>query len=267
MTAVKFSKLQILAIALLAGVFAILSTNAFAQPVISWEPVRVLEEIEQGETRSVSLKITSSQSIENAQFFLTPELAPYVTVPTDPFTIAAGSEEMIEVLVSIPEDEPFDVSFDGSVQIKNGRSTLSRPLPIRIEINEQTLIGEDADGNGIWDYIEDVIKRTYVSQPELREIQFDGAKSFQKQIVGGAEQDEVAVAEALEESRRWVSCLNAIENRDGLPSRFSINEIYFLESIVVNSDRQRAAIGSAESLVLSRGIHVPVLSASLDNCP
>lgn len=245
----KSTLLKAILAVLLAGVAGFFATSAVAKPVITWTPVYVSESIEQGAATQVSVSVSSSETISGATFFLTPELAPFVTVPTAPLNLQAGVPQQFGMSVAIPSEQAFGQSFDGTLHVRAGGATVSRPLPVSLEILEQTLIGKDQDGDGVWDEVEEAISDVYPSDLELRAVQRFGAKALQETLSAGDSADLTAINAAAQQRSNWVACLVSNQVIGGHDAGFARKQVAILRSLLINNPRRIEAYRRSEELL------------------
>lgn len=129
--------------ALLAAAAGIYATSAVAKPAITWMPAYVSEAIEQGVSKQVVVSVISSETISGATLFLTPELAPFVTVPTASFNLQASVPHQIALTLTAAGDERPDIRLDGTLHVRFGNKTAANPLPITLDIKKASIASDN----------------------------------------------------------------------------------------------------------------------------
>lgn len=129
--------------ALIVAVF--FSSSLLADPKVAWSPMNVSKTISAGDKKTVPVSLTSNGDLAVAYIHVVPELAPFVSVdPNSIDFLAAGETLNVSVSFSVPATE-LPGMLDGVLQVRsesNGR-TLSKPLPIDLEIEWEQVTNEE----------------------------------------------------------------------------------------------------------------------------
>lgn len=116
---------------------------AHAASSISWQSETISTTIARGESDVFDVTATSDKKLRNLSLFVTPELAPFVTIsPSTIPVMYAGVPVPIQVSVAIPTETPLDV-YDGTVHIRRGTRTHSAVLPIVLSVGDA--VGPEGD--------------------------------------------------------------------------------------------------------------------------
>lgn len=173
---------------LVAGCMILLALPSSASPQLTWRIPSLDLGVPPGEQLPLRVAATAEDDLPASIIEVTPSLAPYV-VSISPSTLpslSAGSQIELELLFSIPKQEPFS-EVDGTLHIKDrttpgGKgSTRARTLPIVLTIGELlyppdpgeagrlSLEGIDSDGDGLRDDLQRHIVFAYPGQPDIQE--------------------------------------------------------------------------------------------------
>ncbi len=176
------------AVVLLAALSGALAAPLRAEPSIEWTPDSVVEELQPGNSRLVSLTVTANQDLPKANLRLVPWFAPFIHISRSSFRdLAQDQAATLNVLLSVPPDAEPAV-HDSALQMRDGvgpgAKNLAKPLHITLIILEPgpggglppdpgeegraTLEGIDSDGDGIRDDIQRFIALTHPDSEKLR---------------------------------------------------------------------------------------------------
>lgn len=187
-----------------------------AQPVISWVPESVIENVTPGESKMISVTFTSLEDMTDVSVRVVPELEPFVrTEPTAFSALVAGQATNLSVIVSADANPAFGV-YDGTIQLRTNKG-LARLLPVDItvsvlpvppdpgEAGKATLEGIDSDDDGVRDDIERYIVLTYPESERTRAALSQSARSIQESLPNA--EDEAASITIGHERARAMECL------------------------------------------------------------
>jgi len=118
---------------IVVGLILLTPPQARAVPTITWTPASISEEIGRGQSKPVVVSFTASESIENVEVQVVPELQPFVQLVPQTFArIAKGQSNTLQVLFSASASAPF-TTFDGTLNLRKGQ-TFAKPLPVRLTV-------------------------------------------------------------------------------------------------------------------------------------
>jgi hypothetical protein len=162
----------------IAAVFLLLSSTfnpVQSAPKVHWTPDTVNAIVEPGGHTEVEVSLNAVKDLGNVVLRIVPELDPFVDVtPSTLNNVKAGDMVTVHITIQAAASTPVGL-FDGTIQVRQKTSkpgkgkVLARPLPIQVLIRrEEGIAGVDADGNGVWDYIDQYINTTYPDSDSLR---------------------------------------------------------------------------------------------------
>lgn len=129
---------MVFALALVIGcavTFFTYSNPSVAKPVATWSSPSVEQTLRVGELALATTTFTVSKDMQDVTAWVTPALAPYVTVwPASFASLVKGQTYELNVAFRIPDEAPID-TFDGTVQLRQGTTTVAKPLPVSLEID------------------------------------------------------------------------------------------------------------------------------------
>lgn len=103
-------------------------------PYIAWTPDHLAVTLSPGDTKNVSATLTAQSAVPSTTVEVVPALAPYLTVnPNSLPALAKGSHQTLQLAFTIPSGTPLG-TVDGTVHLRQGSSTVARPLPITLNI-------------------------------------------------------------------------------------------------------------------------------------
>ena len=87
-----------------------------------------------GDNATVTAVFVANNDAGQVHVRVVPELAPYVTVWPNSFSsVKKGAQYSVQVTFAVPADV-VPQKVDGTIQLRQSRGTLSRPLPISLEV-------------------------------------------------------------------------------------------------------------------------------------
>jgi len=130
--------LSLLAMLGLAALFA--APPAAAEPAIRWNPNRVEETLQPGQTRTIGTSFTALADVPSAILRVSTSVTPYVSVqPSSIGPVSKGQTVTVTLTVSVPIDA-LPATTTGAVQLRiaepHGKKefgkTIARPLPVAV---------------------------------------------------------------------------------------------------------------------------------------
>lgn len=127
-----------------------------SKPSILWTPDHL--NIDGNDTVSVTLSAQSP--IPATQVEIVPSLAPYISVSPEALpALAKGATQILQIAAKVPAGTPMN-TLDGTLHLRSGRSTIARPLPIKLDLWPSISVGPvllryppelvaESDGNGV----------------------------------------------------------------------------------------------------------------------
>lgn len=160
------------------------ATSVNKGPTILWNPTSITDTANPGSRQSFPVTFTSSANLANVAITVVPELSGIVTVsPTSFASIQAGKTATVTVSVAPSSAETLRV-VDGTIHVIVDTSTVAKPLPLTLtlvvpavingvtvppeppaDLNNATLAGFDANGNGIRDDVERLLAKEFGANP------------------------------------------------------------------------------------------------------
>ena len=104
---------------------------------------------------SKTVFFSSSSRLSNVTLAVVPALQPFVAVTPSAFSnIIPGQSYPVTIVISVPESSPVQVLYSGTVQVKQGSTTVPATLKINVEVDvaaaqvpDPTSVVQDANGN------------------------------------------------------------------------------------------------------------------------
>lgn len=184
---------------------------AFAKPSVVWSPQKCTEEISIGEERQVTVQLNFLTSAENLNIKVVPALSGVLSIDPDYIvSVNAGDTVSINLKFKVQSNTPEGL-LDGVVQVKAGKRTLAKPLPVMLNViplNSHPLGDIDNDGDGLWDDIQAFIDEEYSNQPDLRTGLRQYILALQEGILNST--DLTASVTAATKLQRAIECLYAL---------------------------------------------------------
>jgi len=193
-------------IGLLCLIVVLISSSGFSATKVSWTPRPLEVEISPGETEMFSAAIHANSDIGDIWIRVVPELEPFIEVSPSTFVnVEAGQTLNIEVTAHADLTAEL-TSFHGTIQVRSGKRNLASPLPVFLTIVEDPLIGVDANGDGVWDFIERFIDDNYGDSEPTRNALRQFVLTMQLSVAN-ANDPEICV-DAATEMQRAIECLH-----------------------------------------------------------
>jgi len=182
---------------------------AAATPPVSWSQPSLSATVPPGGSTRTTITLRASEALGPVTLRVVPEIAPYVQLEPASFSnIAAGDIKEIVVTFRAPAAEGM---FDGTLQVR-GKKTFARPLPITLTVRQDSLVGTDSNGNGVWDYVEEYVTQKYASSPATVALLNTFARHLQSAIV--LADDRAASIENATTMFRSIECLHYLRPTD-----------------------------------------------------
>lgn len=127
----------------------LLSSPAEAEPSIKWNPKKVEQTLQPGQSRVIETSFTALADVPSAVLRVATSIAPYVTVqPTTIEAVSKGQTVSITLNLSVPIDA-LPATTSGAVQLRVAEShgkkdfgkTIARPLPVDVCVEWPTFDG------------------------------------------------------------------------------------------------------------------------------
>jgi len=135
--------------AVVAVAFVFYSPPSDAKPSVSWSPASIPITVEAGQSTTTSATFTATENASNATVEVVPALAPYVKVVPSSFTsITKGSSYTVALTVSASTSASMGTTT-GTIHIRQGTSTLAKPLPMSVTVVWPTFNGGEELGFSI----------------------------------------------------------------------------------------------------------------------
>jgi hypothetical protein len=236
--------------ALVGGIIFEAHLRAAATPKITWSQPSVLEFLQPNQTRTITLTLTSDQSISNAGIFVAPALASVLSASPATFGKISPNQPY-QVLLVLTAAAQSEVKFDGTIQVKSGgpsTATYAQPLPTTVVVhnqyvppdpgpaNNETIAGIDSDGDGVRDDIDRYAVLTYLASPITGAAVLQFARTAQSFLTSPS----IATVEA---NMRSIVCLFGIDSRN---ARGTTND---LRSRLLNTSGRLRAWDTANKVV------------------
>jgi hypothetical protein len=124
--------------ALFALAFLLLTSlrSSEAAVRITWAPPSIDQDIPAGQSITIPISFTTSQTLTDVVLRVVPGLAPFVEVEPPSFShIATGENAQVSLVISVPQAAELK-THSGTVQLRQGLNgpTLARPLPVTINV-------------------------------------------------------------------------------------------------------------------------------------
>lgn len=128
------SSILYLAFIAISLVTVVYSRSSTATPTISWTPSSLAAKIIAGQSTTQSATFTSSENASNVTFRVVPELAPYMKVSPATFSSVTKGELYTVQVTFAPAATATPDTHKGTIQIRQGTTTLAKPLPAQIHV-------------------------------------------------------------------------------------------------------------------------------------
>jgi hypothetical protein len=219
-------------VAALAFVFGH-AISAQAKPNVMWSPQNVSEEILAGEEHEVTVELNIVEGRGNLTLRVVPALADVLTVEPAFIGFAEAGDTIEVTLYFAPAPDLDEGLLDGVVQVRSGRRTIAKPLPIVLNIITSPLQDVDNDNDGTWDDIQDFIDDNYGDDIDLRNGAVQFAHGLQNALLNAP--DNAGSLTAATEIQRAVECLFALDGEEANTTRREIMAAF------LNSDQRARA--------------------------
>lgn len=100
---------------------------------IVWSPEQVEKTLFIGSTALVNVSFVSKTSISQPTIFIVPEIEKFIKIRTAPQKIIVGTENKVDLVLSIPADTP-EGTYAGTIHVRDGKRTIAKPLPITLHV-------------------------------------------------------------------------------------------------------------------------------------
>lgn len=105
------------------------STSSRSNPQIVWTPEKLEVSVLRGGSRTIGTKFVSNAVVESIDVFVTPGLSQFVKPEVSTIgPIGGGAEKELRLFISAPLEATEGV-VEGTIHIKSGSRTISKPLP------------------------------------------------------------------------------------------------------------------------------------------
>jgi len=149
-------------------------------PTIAWTPTSISYTANPGSRQSFPVSFTSSTDLSNVTISVVPELAGMVAVSPSSFSALQRGQVNSVILTVNPSSAEALRVLKGTIHVRVGQATKAKPLPVKValvapevingiavppeppaNLNNLTLAGFDANGNGVRDDIDRLIASRY----------------------------------------------------------------------------------------------------------
>lgn len=194
------------------------SPSVPAKPAATWTPHQVYQYLEPGGEKSTTVTLSLDSSYKKKgplSMSVTPSLEQYVSIDPNP---TESPLQVLTVTFTVPESAQYQ-TIEGTLHLKSGKSTVAKPLPITLEVNQYgippdpgeagkvTLEGIDSDNDGVRDDVQQWIGINAYPTESGRAALTQYAMAMQMMLL--AEDDESVVAAAYV-ANDALQCLNAV---------------------------------------------------------
>lgn len=227
----------------ISGLILLVSSfPAQATPPVHWSQSAVNASISRGGHTEIIVSLNAVKAIGNVDIRIVPEIDLYVDVsPSMLSNVKAGDTIPIRISIQADTAAPLGL-FDGTIQVREkvtrrGKGkVLARPLPVHVLIREEEGVASvDADGNGVWDYIDQYINDKYpgADNDRLRSASRQYARAIQGGLLNA---DNKAISlQYAEASDRATECMFFLRPQDA-------DEVLSdLEAIILNTQTRSKA--------------------------
>lgn len=187
--------MAVFGIVLAAVVLVFSSRTSPAASGITWTPSAVNTTVQQGERTEIEVSFKATENLGNIALRIVPELDPFVDVIPSTFNnVSVGATLPVKIVVQ-PGVRLSPGLFEGALQVRARRiaptvgPTIARPLPIAVLVLRAELAGTDADGNGVWDYVDRYIDATYSASPPTQQALRQYARALQGSLLNAGDPD------------------------------------------------------------------------------
>ena len=159
-------------------------------PTLAWSPVAITDTANPGSRQDIPVTFTASANLSNIVLAVVPALQSSVTVTPSSFAALQKGQVVTVTLSVAPAANAALGAVQGTVQVRLGSSTIASPLAVNIvvvaaevingisvppeppaDLNNATLAGFDANGNGVRDDVERILAKQFGSMyPKFTEL-------------------------------------------------------------------------------------------------
>lgn len=194
--------------------------NVEASPSVHWSQTSINAIIPQGGRKNVTIYLNALKPLGNIYLEPVPNIKPYIIISPESFpNVKSGDTIPINLNIHADSSAPLGL-FSGVIHVrqsgvKNQRKVLARPLPINVLIREEEGVNDvDADGNGVWDYIDQYINNKYPGREyiQLRSAARQYALALQGALLN-ADNKDLSLEYAIK-SDRATECMFCVRPDD-----------------------------------------------------
>jgi hypothetical protein len=176
---------------------------------VSWVPEAITFDVNPGARQDVPVTLTSKVALKNARIVFIPDLKNAVTVTPETIpNLDAGQSATIKLTFAPPTSDKRRV-IAGVVLLFDKNATVSKPLLVKInlvkpetingvvvppeppaDLNNATLTGFDANGNGVRDDVERLIATAHPQSARARAALMQSAAATQRLLVSSGDSQE-----------------------------------------------------------------------------
>lgn len=264
--------ISVLVVALLGAMLALLFSSslfAHAKQPVQWIPKSINEALPLGETKVISVTLTSDKSMPRVVVRVSPEIVPYVSVtPTTIGKIRKGKSITLTLTVTIPIDA-LPTTASGVIELQKSKHQDARDerdddddgtwevarktgnsLPVTIDIvaeslppdpgeaGKVTLEGIDSDRDGVRDDVQRYIVLTVPESARHREALKSVAIVTQRELLAQSKEEAIQAAVT---GVRSIECLSYLgvrkQGRWKEVEALMLNTEARLRAMEVHSDR------------------------------
>jgi hypothetical protein len=214
--------------------------TALADTPVHWSISSLNAIVPAGASRQVTFSFQATENLGNITFRVAPELLPYVQVsPAAISNVMAGSSTAINITLKAGAATKSFV-VDGVIQARAASGQLkvfARPLPVHLLIEISNIAGTDADGNGVWDYVDAYIAQNFADNPAVIPALQQVAKAVQASLLDAS--DKTLSVQHGNEYSRASECLYSFP--EGREKRYIVME-KLVAAIINTRERSRAEV-------------------------
>lgn len=164
---------------------------------IVWTPALITDTANPGSRQDIPVTFTAAADVSNVALSVVPALKGSVTVTPSSFaSLQKGQVVRVTLSIAPPANAALGTT-QGTVQVRLGSSTIASPLPVNVvviapevisgitvppeppaDLNNATLAGFDANGNGVRDDVERLIAKHFGGTADYP-LAFAYAKQYQ----------------------------------------------------------------------------------------
>ena len=171
-------------------------------PTLAWSPVAITDTANPGSRQDIPVTFTASANLSNIVLAVVPALQSSVTVTPSSFAALQKGQVVTVTLSVAPAANVALGTVQGTVRVRVGTSTIASPLPVTVvvvtpelingitvppepppELNNATLAGFDANGNGIRDDVERLVARNFGTMASEYTVAIQNARTLQTALL------------------------------------------------------------------------------------